>query len=63
MFENASDETYSIDGTSGEKQKNTKGVSKENPRVQMLTIFDSENYVDGPLEMATWDVSRAHFYR
>ena len=62
MFEYASDETYSNDGTSGEKQKNTKGGSKGNPRVQS-SQFDSENHVDAPLEMATWDVSRAHFYR
>ena len=34
-----------------------------NPRVQMPTIFDSETHVDGPFDIATWDVSRAHFYR
>ena len=40
MFEYASDEKYSNDGTSGEKQKKkTKGGSKGNPRVQMLTIL------------------------
>ena len=38
MFEYASDETYSNDGTSEEKQKNTKDGSKGNPRVQMLTF-------------------------
>ena len=27
----------------------------------MMTGHDDENHVDGPLEMATWDVSRAHF--
>ena len=29
MFEYASDEIYSNDGTSGEKQKNTKGMCRE----------------------------------
>ena len=24
--------------------------------------YDDENHVDGPFEMATWDVSRAHFH-
>ena len=48
MFEYASDETYSNDGTSGEKQKNTKGGSKGNPRVSDAHNFDSENHVDGP---------------
>ena len=28
----------------------------------MMTGHDDENHVDGPFEMATWDVSRAHFY-
>ena len=28
----------------------------------MMTGHDHENHVDGPFEMATWDVSRAHFY-
>ena len=28
----------------------------------MMTRHDDENHVDGPFEMATWDVSRAHFY-
>ena len=28
----------------------------------MMTGHDDENHVDGPYEMATWDVSRAHFY-
>ena len=28
----------------------------------MMTGHDDGNYVDGPFEMATWDVSRAHFY-
>ena len=28
----------------------------------MMTGHDDENHVDGPFEMATWNVSRAHFY-
>ena len=28
----------------------------------MMTGHDDGNHVDGPFEMATWDVSRAHFY-
>ena len=28
----------------------------------MMTGHDDENHVDGTFEMATWDVSRAHFY-
>ena len=28
----------------------------------MMTGHDDENHADGPFEMATWDVSRAHFY-
>ena len=28
----------------------------------MMTGHDDENHVDGPLEMATWDVSRGHFH-
>ena len=28
----------------------------------MMTGHDDANHVDGPFEMATWDVSRAHFY-
>ena len=28
----------------------------------MMTGHDDENHIDGPFEMATWDVSRAHFY-
>ena len=28
----------------------------------MMTGHDDENHVDGRFEMATWDVSRAHFY-
>ena len=28
----------------------------------MMTGYDDGNHVDGPFEMATWDVSRAHFY-
>ena len=28
----------------------------------MMTRHDDGNHVDGPFEMATWDVSRAHFY-
>ena len=28
----------------------------------MMTGRDAENLADDPLEMATWDVSRAHFY-
>ena len=28
----------------------------------MMTGHDDENHVDGPFEMAMWDVSRAHFY-
>ena len=63
MFEYASDETYSNDGTSGEKQKNTKGGSKGNPRVQMLTILTRRTTLTDHFEMATWDVSRAPFYR
>ena len=27
-----------------------------------MTGHDDGNHVDGPFEMATWDVSRAHFY-
>ena len=39
MIEYASDETYSNEGTSGEKKKNTKGGSKGNPKVQILIIL------------------------
>ena len=28
----------------------------------MMTGHDDGNHADGPFEMATWDVSRAHFY-
>ena len=28
----------------------------------MMTGHDDGNHVDGPFEMATWDVSRAHLY-
>ena len=28
----------------------------------MMTAHDHGNHADGPFEMATWDVSRAHFY-
>ena len=28
----------------------------------MMAGHDDGNHVDGPFEMATWDVSRAHFY-
>ena len=28
----------------------------------MMTGHDDGNHVDGPFKMATWDVSRAHFY-
>ena len=28
----------------------------------MMTGRDAENLADGPFEMATWDVSRAHFH-
>ena len=28
----------------------------------MMTGHDGGNHVDGPFEMATWDMSRAHFY-
>ena len=28
----------------------------------MMTGHDDGNHVDDPFEMATWDVSRAHFY-
>ena len=28
----------------------------------MMTGYDDGNHVDGPFEMAKWDVSRAHFY-
>ena len=28
----------------------------------MMTGYDDGNHADGPFEMATWDVSRAHFY-
>ena len=28
----------------------------------MMTGRDAENLADDPFEMATWDVSRAHFY-
>ena len=28
----------------------------------MLTGHDDGNHVDGPFEMTTWDVSRAHFH-
>ena len=28
----------------------------------MMAGHDDENHVDGPFEMATWDVLRAHFY-
>ena len=28
----------------------------------IMTGHDDGNHVDGPFEMATWDVSRAHFY-
>ena len=28
----------------------------------LMTGHDDGNHVDGPFEMATWDVSRAHFY-
>ena len=28
----------------------------------MMTGHDDGDHVDGPFEMATWDVSRAHFY-
>ena len=28
----------------------------------MMTRHDDGNHVDGPFEMDTWDVSRAHFY-
>ena len=28
----------------------------------MMTGRDAENLADGPIEMTTWDVSRAHFY-
>ena len=27
-----------------------------------MTGHDDGNHADGPFEMATWDVSRAHFY-
>ena len=32
------------------------------PVSTMMTGQDDGNHVDGPFEMATWDVSRAHFY-
>ena len=28
----------------------------------MMTGHDDGNHADGPFEMASWDVSRAHFY-
>ena len=28
----------------------------------MMTRHDDGNHADGPFEMATWDVPRAHFY-
>ena len=28
----------------------------------IMTGHDDGNHADGPFEMATWDVSRAHFY-
>ena len=28
----------------------------------MMTGHDDGHHADGPFEMATWDVSRAHFY-
>ena len=28
----------------------------------MMTGLDDGNHADGPFDMATWDVSRAHFY-
>ena len=28
----------------------------------MMTGHDDGNHVDGPFEMTTWDVSRAHFF-
>ena len=28
----------------------------------MMTGHDDGNHTDGPIEMATWDVSRAHLY-
>ena len=28
----------------------------------MMTRHDDGNHADGPFEMATWDVSRTHFY-
>ena len=63
MFEYASNETYSNDGTSGEEEEEEEhqrwfeGKSKSADAHN----FDSQKNVDGPLEMATWDVSRAHF--
>ena len=64
MFEYASDETNSNDGTSGEKQKNAKGGSKGNPRMHMLTILtrrttltDHSGWPSGCVESALLQVN------
>ena len=62
MFEYASNETYSNDGTSGEKKEHQRWLEGKSKSADAHN-FDSENHVDGSSEMATWDVSRAHCYR
>ena len=45
-----------------DEQLGSEDVFSPMPPSEVLKMLESGNHVDGPFEMATWDVSRAHFH-